>query len=274
MPKLTENYNNSIHSSTFHKPNKAKYHSKFIADHLYNSATYKLQSLPSLPPLSLGDSVRISLQTTAEYRKDLFRKKYLVQWSKEIYCIATIVQASTLSSEKYTLFDSKENYTNKRYNRYQLQHIDKSKLILNETNRPKFDPTFPYRTPPVLSTNNNNRRSIIRQPVTRLQAQQVEQIQNTILTAEKIADLYRQNVLHNFTIDTSIILPTTPTITDTNIITTTNTNTNTNINTSTNINNFLPNNNLLLSPSQIAEINNKYGLHNFIINVGIRLTKK
>ena len=138
------------------------------------------------------------------------------------------------------MFNSTGNHTNKKYSRYQLQYIDKTKLIINESIRPKFDPTFTYRILPIQvhKTTTNNKVAVI-QPITRSQTQQNIQ-------TEKIEKLYTTIKLSN----NNAIITTPKVLTPTNL----------------NKNN--------LSPKQIIDINKKYGLHNFTIDVGIKTTKK
>lgn len=70
------NYNSSKHTITKIAPNKALYNLQTIDKIIKQKA---LHNLPIYPPIYLGDSVRLSLQTTVDYRKATFRKKYLNQ---------------------------------------------------------------------------------------------------------------------------------------------------------------------------------------------------
>jgi len=236
----------------------AQYNPKKTLHQLQQSAINKLQDEPKLSLLQLGDSVRISLQTTKEYKMNIFRKKYLVQWSKEIYIIATITPASNFNTERYTLFDSKGVHINKKYSRYQLQHINKSNLIVNELVRPNFDKNLLSNfTNRIFTSNNNNKHPTIRKPtskqiITRTQAQNA---QNKPKTQQEIEKINKKYGLHNFIIDIGIRLPNQQ---------------NTLQQTNANVNNNTPNIVKVLSQQEIEEINKKYGLHNFTINVGIK----
>jgi hypothetical protein len=129
--------------------------------------------------------VRISLQTTVDYRKSTFRKKYLSQWSKEIYTVSSIIPAQLLSSDKFTVIDQDGNYTKRRYFRYQLQKINKNTLIPIKSN--------PIIVLPSLYTNLQNKNTIITRSQTNKQQQNLE-------LSEKYG-------LQKFYIDTTIRLP-------------------------------------------------------------------
>ena len=286
LAKLTENYNSSIHSITNSLPKNAQYKPQKILHQLQTSAFNKLQTEPKLSLLQLGDSVRISLQTTAEYRKDIFRKKYLVQWSKELFVIATIIPASNFNTTKYTLFDSFGVHKTKKYSRYQLQYIDKSKLILNEINRPNYNkillPNFQNKSH--ILNNNNNSATIIKSKLNSVITRtQTKQTQNKPLTQQEINKKFG---LHNFTIDTNIKLPTQQKIITKQIqnkpLTQQEINKkygllnftiDTNIKLPTQPNVLTTNKSNLKALSQ-QKINNKYGLQNFTINIEIKVPKK
>ena len=84
--------------------------------------------------LKKGDYVRISLfaLNEANARKDdQFRKKFLSQWTKDIYRIQTVIRP-TLGRNRYVLEGSNRQFYND-----ELQKVDLSKLVKNkETNSP------------------------------------------------------------------------------------------------------------------------------------------
>ncbi len=129
LNNLLYNYNNSKHSLIKITPNKAKCQINLVNKRITQKAIHNLQLASKYSQINLGDSVRLSLQTTVDYRKNTFRKKYLSQWSKEIYIIVSIILAKPLSSDKYTVFDQDNKSTKRRYFRYQLQKINKNTLI-------------------------------------------------------------------------------------------------------------------------------------------------
>ncbi len=126
---ILSNYNNRKHSVTKIAPNKALYNIQTISSRIKQKAFHNLQLAPKYPTIYLSDYVRLSLQTTVDYRKATFRKKYLNQWSTEIYTVVSIIPAKLLSSDKYTLVDQNNTLTKRRYFRYQLQKIDKNAFI-------------------------------------------------------------------------------------------------------------------------------------------------
>lgn len=123
------NYNNSIHSVIRSTPNTAAYKSAIILKRLQQSAQDKLDQNPKYQLLRIGDSVRLALQTTTEYRANTFRKKYLSQWTKEIYKVTNIIPAAPLSTAKYAVVDSQGNPSDRIYFRYQMQKINPMQLI-------------------------------------------------------------------------------------------------------------------------------------------------
>jgi len=223
LPQVIQNYNNSVHSSIGMKPSIAMHHVNTVDKRLKELANYKLQQAPKYPPLQVGDSVRLSLQTTVDYRKDTFRKKYLSQWSKEIYTISAIIAAQPLSSDRYSIRDKDGKTPGRRYFRYQLQKIDLTSLIPVETTRPDFDalffnrinhlqqvrPILP-RTPPVprrMVTRSTTKEITKQQSYAELAAKHGLQnfyIDASIKPIEKPIDLASKYGLQNFSINVAI----------------------------------------------------------------------
>lgn len=129
LPRLIKNYNNSIHAITKMRPNIASNHSQTVLNRLQQNAIKQLNKTPKYTELNIGDTVRIALQTTTEYRKDTFRKKYLNQWSTEIYKISNLIQPPPLGSRKFIIKDANNNLIKRKYFRFQLQKININQLI-------------------------------------------------------------------------------------------------------------------------------------------------
>ena len=143
LTKVIQNYNSSTHATIGMAPNVAVHHTPTVKKRIEARAAEKVAEAPKYPPLDRGDTVRLSLQTTTDYRKDTFRKKYLTQWTTELYrVVAVIPPASPLTSGKYAVVNQDNLPTGRHYFRHQLQKIDPAALIKNETHRPSFQEGF------------------------------------------------------------------------------------------------------------------------------------
>ncbi len=142
LAAVVSNYNHSIHSSIGMTLVSANQHKTTVKKRLQAAAYHKLQASPKYPQLLVGDHVRLSLQTTTDYRKDTFKKKYLTQSSPQIYTVTAIIAATVFSSDKYAVRDAQGQSTGRRYFRYQLQKINPEQLIAVEQHRPSFEPGF------------------------------------------------------------------------------------------------------------------------------------
>ena len=120
-----KNYNNSYHSTIHDKPinihkrgKKNRKQVKLIA----NLKDELLKSNISYPALKIGDKVRLHILTKKETRKDIFRKKYVPQWSKKIYTVRYVVgDKSGKIKPKYEIVDG--NKIIGTYYRHDLQLI-------------------------------------------------------------------------------------------------------------------------------------------------------
>lgn len=125
LPILVKNYNNSYHSAVRDKPvnlhkygKKNKKQIKLIAglrdDLLKNNISYA--------PLKIGDKVRLHIMTNKETRKNIFRKKYVAQWSEKIYTVSKVIaEYSEKMKPKYEIKDG--NKIIGKYYRHDLELI-------------------------------------------------------------------------------------------------------------------------------------------------------
>lgn len=117
---LINKYNNSIHSSikdkpiNIHKLNRVSIkQQKMVDDKINNQKSFKY------PLLKIGDKVRVHVSTDKDYRKNqLFTKKYLPRWSKEIYTVKYITSGI---KDTYQLKNEKEVIDKTFYRRDLLQ---------------------------------------------------------------------------------------------------------------------------------------------------------
>lgn len=128
LPAILENYNNSIHTTLKDKP---------INIHKFKKQSIKQQKLVdkkienfisttrSYAPLEKNDKVRIHILTNKEERKEaVFAKKYVPQWSREIYTIKYITgEQSAKVKPTYQLRDENNKIVNKTFYRHDLQKI-------------------------------------------------------------------------------------------------------------------------------------------------------
>jgi len=100
LPRIVNNYNNSIHRSTKYKPNEVNKDNEMdVFKNLYPNPTKNYS--PS--KLKIGDTVRISTQ------KGIFSKGYSSNWSENLY---TIVKIKPTEPKHYVLhaIDGEEIY--------------------------------------------------------------------------------------------------------------------------------------------------------------------
>jgi len=114
LPTLVINYNNSIHSDikatpkSIHKPNKANTKQVNLVEKRIEKFADKNKELHVL---NVGDLVRVSIYTLPEVRKDkLFAKKYVNQFSLEVYKVAKIFNINNPKIKtKYSLIMIKDD---------------------------------------------------------------------------------------------------------------------------------------------------------------------
>lgn len=149
---LVTNYNNSVHSTTKVPPSRANDHREVVSQRLRHRAIQSLEQSPNYPSLEVGDTVRLALQSRAEYRKNIFRKKYLSQWSEQLWTVVYVIQPTALSSAKYGIENEDGFRPRRRYYRFQLQKVDPNQMITVQATKKIYEksifrPTNPP-TPP------------------------------------------------------------------------------------------------------------------------------
>ncbi len=125
LPLFIENFNNTIHSTTNHKPIDLM--NELV---LRKSTIEKIQEnmIARVPvredeKFQIGDYVRVAVTTNAWVRSQTFRKKIKENWTKTVYEIYSISSPTTAGTkEQYLLKNTSTNRkSKKRYFAYQLQ---------------------------------------------------------------------------------------------------------------------------------------------------------
>ncbi|HRP37153.1 MAG TPA: DDE-type integrase/transposase/recombinase [Candidatus Dojkabacteria bacterium] len=140
LPKVLEGYNNSVHSTTHKKPIEV-YNSndnvlrKDVQRRIEKQAA-KVKSTPELEELKRGQTVRLSNYTNPNDRKrKTFKKKYLPNWSKEIYTVYMVSK-----NGQYRLKDKNGVVLSNVYHRHDLLPINVDKLVtVREQRPPRYD---------------------------------------------------------------------------------------------------------------------------------------
>ena len=120
-----KNYNNSVHTTikdkpvNIHRPDRANVKQQKLIGAIKENW---LQTSRIYKPLKIGDKVRVHILTNKEERKNkIFAKKYVPQWSKEIYTINSIKEGAK-SKPTYKLTNQNNILTGNFY-RHDLQKI-------------------------------------------------------------------------------------------------------------------------------------------------------
>jgi transposase InsO family protein len=142
LPTLVNNYNNTYHNSTKHKPieliNGDIDISKKIREDAKQRVRKASEKLSWLKDINVGDSVRLRSDTNPNVRKNrLFNKQYKALWSKEIYEVESVAHSSSGGLEKYKLKGLPQLFSRDR-----LQKIDPDKLQKAEK-RPEYSTELP-----------------------------------------------------------------------------------------------------------------------------------
>ena len=142
LNNLVSNYNNSKHSITgfapisFYKNDDLhKIRIKATRQEIRDRATKIVkQNQKRFTPLQVNDFVRISKNTTAEFRKKTSLKKYSYepQYFYEIYQIVSISKPTPTRDSQYTLALNNKKLV-KKFIRKDLQKINKDQLIKNDS---------------------------------------------------------------------------------------------------------------------------------------------
>jgi len=122
-----DNYNNSYHSTIKNNPsNLIKGKEIDIENAQLNTIMKNLQKEPDLISIRKNDWVRVRLDIFTENKKNIFMKKYVPNYSKEIY---KFIGESRNLQPLYRLKNDKNEVLTKRFYNDDLLKIDKDKLI-------------------------------------------------------------------------------------------------------------------------------------------------
>lgn len=138
LEEIVSNYNHSLHGTTKQMPvqvNSGAKESAVIAGNNIKLHAKKLidEEACLFSDLAVGDYVRIHIDTTAESRKDTFKKRYVPQWSREVYQISSIFKPRKEFSEHAYYVKGKSN----QYRRDELQKVPPPSDIVMIPPKPK-----------------------------------------------------------------------------------------------------------------------------------------
>lgn len=147
---VLDNYNNSKHSTTKKIPNDIHLKTNEelpdgyreveaeVAGNIKKTANKLINSKVYPGRLTKGTDVRISNWVNPNERKrKTFAKKYLPNWSREIYSIVS-VSTGGFGREQYTLKDADGNRLSNKFYRDEIQPLDAVHLVKNTEQRPNF----------------------------------------------------------------------------------------------------------------------------------------
>jgi hypothetical protein len=128
LAMLVNNYNNSYHSTIRDKPiniHKEKRKSVKQVKILQKIKDDWMKTNFSYPEIKIGDRVRVHILTRkTDRKKKTFAKKYLAQWSKEIYTVNYIIGVgSTKVKQTYQLINDYGKLLHRTYYRHDLKVI-------------------------------------------------------------------------------------------------------------------------------------------------------
>ena len=138
LQKLVKNYNNSINRSIKQAPQNLHFGDdaekiKSAGKALKTRAEILLlKNARNFPTLRIGDNVRVSRDTTGEWRRTRTFKNYsyLSQWFYEIYKVAEITTPTSIKNSLYKLLDENGRIIDNYFLRQNLLKIDKNKIIV------------------------------------------------------------------------------------------------------------------------------------------------
>jgi hypothetical protein len=147
---ILDNYNNSKHTTTKQIPYKIHYKTNTappanfreiedsVASNIKKTAQKMINSKVYPGKLAKGVDVRISNWVNPNERKrKTFAKKYLPNWSREVYSIVS-VSSGGFGREQYTLKDDDGNRLTNKFYRDEIQPLDAIHLVKNTDHRPNF----------------------------------------------------------------------------------------------------------------------------------------
>jgi hypothetical protein len=129
LEDIIHNYNNSYHSTIKNTPNNIINGSIMdIENAKLNTIIKNYPEIPNIVDIKRGDYVRIRLDIFPEYKKKIFNKKYVPNYTKEIY---KVVNISRGNQPMYRIEDENSNKLQKSFYNDDLLLINKQKLIKN-----------------------------------------------------------------------------------------------------------------------------------------------
>ena len=146
LPLVLQNYNTAKHSSTGFAPTELQQaymedNKEILSKSFERLTTRAIKMLtPEItnPIIKKGDTVRISIHTMKDVRKQTFRKTYLANWSKDVYTVSSISRGSEWQNPQYKLKNMHEHAIRQRFYRKDLQKVDIETLTINEQKRPDY----------------------------------------------------------------------------------------------------------------------------------------
>ncbi len=170
LQQLTDNYNNTEHSTTLSTPNELAAASP--DDYIFKLAKARIEqhvkSIRKAPTFNVGDKARIAFKATDEFKANPLQK-VINNWTKEIYTVRRVLKPKPNIVFTNPLYSLDNGHA---YNGFELLKVDMDKLQTAITNpQNPNDPNFWDFLP-----RNRNRN----QPVN-VQEQEVEEEEEPLL---------------------------------------------------------------------------------------------
>ena len=135
LQQIADEYNNTVHTAIkdtparIHKPNRKNVVQKKMREEVLDKW---FKSSRHYDELKIGDCVRLHIKTDKDERKNSkFTKRYVPQWTHEIYTIQSIIgEQSAKIKPTYKLRDANGEILNAKYYRHDLQKIKLPKVFV------------------------------------------------------------------------------------------------------------------------------------------------
>ena len=162
IDELVANYNSNVHSSTKKRPidlhpgkkdgNVSKGDVRTARKNVNKRIRKAVAKQKELYPdeINVGDHVRVDHEIDEGLRDTIFRKKFLRQWSFNIFKVVGKSRASKMRNAYYTLQFEDGTPINRRFYRQDILKVDKDKLlrkfntVSEASKQKKHDPANPY----------------------------------------------------------------------------------------------------------------------------------